>query len=88
MYFFHLDNAPVHKSIVAMAVIHECGFEPVQHLLYAPDLAHSDFHLFPNMKRYLTATHYDTDNDVISTVNDFLVLQDKTFYENGIKALK
>ena len=71
-----------------MAAIHECGFELVQHPPYSPDLAPSDFHLFPNMKRHLAGTHYNTDNDVISAVDDFLDLQDKTFYENGIKALK
>ena len=52
------------------------------------DLAPSDFHLLPKKKRHLAGTHYNTDNDVISAVNDFLDLQDKTFYENGIKALE
>uniref|UniRef100_A0A3Q1F3Z6 Tc1-like transposase DDE domain-containing protein n=1 Tax=Acanthochromis polyacanthus TaxID=80966 RepID=A0A3Q1F3Z6_9TELE len=85
---FHQDNAPVHKSVVAMAAIHECGFELVQHPPYCPDLAPSDFHLFPNMKRHLAGTHYATNNDIIAAVNDFLQEQDKTFYENGIKALQ
>uniref|UniRef100_A0A3Q1EWS6 Tc1-like transposase DDE domain-containing protein n=1 Tax=Acanthochromis polyacanthus TaxID=80966 RepID=A0A3Q1EWS6_9TELE len=44
---FHQDNAPVYKSVVAMAAIHECGFKLMQHPPYSPDLAPSDFHLFP-----------------------------------------
>ena len=40
------------------------------------------------IKRHISWTHYNTDNDVISAVDDFLDLQDKTFYENGIKALE
>ena len=36
---FHQDNAPAHKSTVAMAAIHECGFELVDHPPYSPDLA-------------------------------------------------
>ena len=60
----------------------------VQHPPYSPDLAPSDFHLFPNMKRHLSGTHYNTYNDVISAADDFLDLQDNTLYENGIKALE
>ena len=48
---FHLDNAPAHKSVVAMAVVHDYGFEVVDHPLYSPDLAPSDYFLFPNMKK-------------------------------------
>ena len=35
--FLHQDNAPVHKSTVAMAAIYEGGFQLVQHLQYCPD---------------------------------------------------
>ena len=28
---FHHDNAPAHKSVVAMAAVHDCGFELVDH---------------------------------------------------------
>ena len=68
--------------------IHECGFKLVQHPPYSPDLAPSDFHLFPNMKKHLAGTHYATDDDVISAVKGFLQEQDQTFYETGIKALQ
>ena len=85
---FHRDNAPVHKSVVAMASIHECGFELVQHPPYSPDLAPSDFHMFQNMERHLAEIHYNTNNDVISVFDDFLDLQDKNFYEYVIKALE
>ena len=35
----HHDNAPAHTSHVAMAAIHECGFELPPHPPYSPDLA-------------------------------------------------
>ena len=47
---FHQDNAPVHKSVIAMAAIHDFGFKLIEHPPYSPDLAPSDFHLFPNLK--------------------------------------
>ena len=47
---FHQVNAPAHKSVVAMAAVHEYGFELVDLPPYSPDLAPSDYFLFPNMK--------------------------------------
>ena len=40
--FFHEDNAPCHKSIAAMAKLHELHFEFLLHPPYSPDLAPSD----------------------------------------------
>ena len=48
---FHQDNAPAHKSVVAMAAVRDSGFELVDHPLYSPDLAPSDYFMFPNMKK-------------------------------------
>ena len=48
---FHQDIAPVHKPVIAMAAIHDCGFKLIEHPPYSPDLAPSDFHLFPKLKQ-------------------------------------
>ena len=48
---FHQDNAPAHKSVVAMAAVHDRGFELVDCPPYSPDLAPCDYFLFPNMKK-------------------------------------
>ncbi|CAK9806295.1 Protein GVQW3, partial [Anthophora plagiata] len=47
------DNAPVHKSKVAMAALHRSGFELLVHPPYSPDLTLSDYYLFPNFKKEL-----------------------------------
>lgn len=44
------DNAPVHKSHVAMAALRNCGYETLNHPPYSPDLAPSDYYLFPKWK--------------------------------------
>ena len=46
------DNAPAHTTQIALANATKCSFKIFPHLLYSPDLALSDFYLFPN----LTAT--------------------------------
>ena len=42
------DNAPVHMSRIAQAVVKNIGFQQLSHPPYSPDLAPSDFYLFDN----------------------------------------
>ena len=44
------DNAPAHTSQVAMIAATECGFEVLPHPPYSPDMAPSDFYLFPKIE--------------------------------------
>uniref|UniRef100_A0A673BIC6 Histone-lysine N-methyltransferase SETMAR n=1 Tax=Sphaeramia orbicularis TaxID=375764 RepID=A0A673BIC6_9TELE len=85
---FHQDNAPAHKLTVAMAAVKDCGFELVDHPPYSPDLAPSDYFLFPNMKKHLAGKRYQTDDEVISAVEDFFGDQDESFYTAGIQELQ
>ena len=64
----HQDNAPAHKSLVAMSAVQDCGFELIDHPPYSPDLPPSNYFLFPNLKKHLAGKWYKSDDDVISTV--------------------
>ena len=70
-----------------MAAINECGFELLEHLPYSPDLAPLDYYLFSKLKRELSGRHFDTDDDVIDAVNQFLEDQPPDFYKAGISML-
>ena len=61
---FHQDNAPAHKSVVAMAAVCNCDFELVDHPQCSPDLAPSIV-CSPNMKNNLARKQYWTDHEVI-----------------------
>ena len=84
----HQDNAPAHKSLVAMSAVHDCGFELIDHPPYSPDLAPSDYFLFPNLKKHLAGKRYKSDDDVISAVEDFFEGQEENFYATGIRVLQ
>ena len=45
------DNARVHTCKVAMDAVERNGYELIPHPAYSPDLAPSDFFLFPNLKK-------------------------------------
>jgi len=52
------DNAPAHTAGVATSVAAECGYELLPHPPYSPDLAPSDFYLFPLLKKHLRGRQY------------------------------
>jgi len=53
------DNAPAHTSAVATSAAAECGYELLLHPSYSPDLAPSDFCLFPLLKRLQWHTFFE-----------------------------
>ena len=88
MVLLHQDNAPAHKSVLAMATAHQCRFQLVEPLLHFPDLAPSDYYLLPKMKKELSGHCFPSDGDVMNVVRGFLENQNKTFYAEGTRKLK
>ena len=74
------DNAP------AMTAATDSGFEILPQPPYSPDIAPSDFYMFPNLKSYLRGTQYGRNEGVIEAVDEFLWDKDNAFYFEGIKS--
>ena len=55
-----------------MTAATECGFEILLHPPYSPDMAPSDFYLFPKMKFHLCGTQYGSNEGVKEAVNEYL----------------
>ena len=55
---FHLDNAPVHNSILVTDYLTKMGIKTVTHPPYSTDLAPYDFWLFPKLKEKLSGCRY------------------------------
>lgn len=85
---FHQDNAPAHKSAVAMAKLDELGYELVDHPPYSPDLAACDFFLFPNLKKWLGGRRFASNDEVIAETSHYFEELEKTYYSDGIKKLE
>ena len=66
------DNAHSHTSQVAMTASTECEFEILSYLTCSPDMAPSDFYLFPKLKSHLRSTQYGSNEGVIGAVKDNL----------------
>jgi len=61
------------------------GWEILEHPPYSPDMAPSDFHLFPNMKEHLHAKQFKSHDDVKPEVQTWLRGQDPTLYRQGFE---
>jgi [histone H3]-lysine36 N-dimethyltransferase SETMAR len=84
---FHQNNALCHKSIKTMAKLHELGYRLLPHPPYFPDLAPSDFFLFPDLERMLAGKKFSTNAEVIVKTEAYFEAISKTYYKNGIKKL-
>jgi histone-lysine N-methyltransferase SETMAR len=85
---FLQDNAPAHKSHVTMQKLGEIGFELLPHPPYSPDLAPSDYYLFPQLKKFLKGTKFDSNTEVEQTAEAWFRGQTSEFYLDGLKKLE
>ena len=72
---FQQDNAPVHNSILVTDYLTKMGIKIVPHRPCSPDLAPSDFWLFPRPRgcRYETIEEM---NEAVTKVIDMLTQED------------
>ena len=82
------DNAPPHRAGVTMATIEECGLQLLEHPPYSPDLAPSDFFLFPEMKRQLKGRRFEDRNEICAVTEEWLLAQPPHFYFEGLFKVK
>jgi len=60
----------------------------MHHPPYSPDLAPSDYHLFPNLKQYLHGQRILTDDELKYATEEWLKEQSELFYFTGIEKLR
>ncbi|UYV67065.1 hypothetical protein LAZ67_4003795 [Cordylochernes scorpioides] len=80
---FHHDNARPHTAHQTTALIEEFEWELVSHPPYSPDVAPSDFHFFPELKKNLGETQFQDDDELEEEVLGFLRGQAAEFFDSG-----
>jgi len=83
---FHQDNAHHHTARATTDLINQYGWDTVKHLPYSPDLAPSDYYLFPELKLHLGGTSFRTDVELKDVVR-YLHAAAGEFYDTGIKKM-
>ena len=82
------DNARVHTCKVAIDAVERNGYELIPHPAFSPDLAPSDFFLFPNLKKDIRGLHFRSDEEVVMAVEEWVNGKDPDFFSSGLMALE
>jgi len=69
--FLH-DNALAHRALATQKKLAYLVFQCLNHPPYSPDLAPSDYHLFPGLKKQLKGRHFSPDAEVIAAAETWL----------------
>ena len=85
--FLH-DNALAHQALATQKKPAYLGFQCLDHPPYSLDLALSDYHLFPGLKKQLKGPHFLSDTEVIAAVETRLDRQPSEFFFEWLAKLR
>ncbi len=68
--FIHMDNASAHTARLTGQHIRNLGWTALPHPAYSPDLAPSDFWIFPRLKKGLRGCRFATITDLEQAVDE------------------
>ena len=69
---FLYDKVPAHRALATQKKLDYLGFQCLYHPPYSPDLAPSDYHLFPVLEKQLKGRHFSSDAEVIAARGDLV----------------
>jgi len=79
------DNVRPHTAHATVIFWNDGTVEILEHPPYSPDLAPSDFLLFPNTKKHLRAKRFKSHDDVKHEVQTWLPGQDPTLIKRVLR---
>jgi len=82
------DNAPAHRALATQKKLAYLGFQCLDHPPYSPDLAPSDYHLYPGLKKQLKCRHFSSDAEVIAAAETWLDGHPSVFFLSGLQKLE
>jgi transposase len=85
---FHQDNAPAHKSGLAMGKLRDLHYELLEHPPYSPGSAPSDFSLFPKLKLFLAGQRFTSNQEAIAAVEGYFAELMKNHNRDEIMGLE
>ena len=84
---FEENVPPVNKGKIAVSAMTTCSFEEIVHTPYSPDLAPSDYILFPSLKKELRDRHFESYESIQAAVAAHYADKDKYYFFDGIEKL-
>ena len=80
MVLFLHENVPSHRALATQKKLAYLGFQRLYYPPYSLDLAPSDYHLFPGLKKQLKGRHFSSDAEVITAAETWLDGKNSEFF--------
>jgi len=74
------DSAQAHRALATQNKLAYLGFQCLDHPTYSPDLAPSDYHLLPGLKKQLKGRHFSSDAEFTAAAETWLDGQPSEFF--------
>ena len=81
------DNAPIHKCNIVQATIRQVGFIELNQSAYSLDIASTKYHPLSNLKKFLRDKSLSSDDEAVTTVDDYLTDLNSEFFCKGLQSL-
>jgi hypothetical protein len=81
------DNARLHTTAPARALLEHFNRELFAHSHYSPDLTLSDYHLFTYLKNWLGSQRFNNNEELMEGVKTWLSSQAEDSFDTGIQNL-
>ncbi|GFS04800.1 histone-lysine N-methyltransferase SETMAR [Elysia marginata] len=78
---------PTRASRQTEEALRKINFVVLPHPSYSPDIAPSDFYLFPKLKEHLKGNHYESDEDVEAAIQHWFSQKCVNFFTDGMRQL-
>jgi len=82
------DNAPAHRALAIRKKLAYLGFRCLDYPPYSPDLAPSDYLLFPGLRKQLKGCHFSSESEVIAAAETWLDGQPSELFLSGLQKLE
>ena len=81
------DNAPIHKCNIVQAANRQAGFFELNHCAYSLGIAPINYTPLSNLKKFPRLKNFSSDDEVVTTVEDYLTDLNSEFFCKGIQSL-
>ena len=84
-WILHRDNPPAHTALSMREFLATKQITVLEHPAYSPDLAPTDFFLFPKIKEILKGRHFDDTDDIRNNTTAALKAIPQNHFQNFLK---
>ena len=81
------DNVLIYKCKIVQAAIRQADFIELNHPIYSLDIALTNYHPLSNLKKFVRLKNFSSDDEAVTTVEDYLTDLNSEFFCKGIQSL-